>query len=70
MNDAYGDGWNGAGATFTDGLGDVMGFAGLDGVNDDGASGTATIADDPLRAVVRGTGIALKKMDQFTFLMD
>jgi len=28
------------------------------------------VADDPLRAVVRGTGIALKKMDQFTFLMD
>ena len=30
MNDAYGDGWNGAGATFTNGLGDVMGFAGLE----------------------------------------
>jgi rod shape-determining protein MreB len=28
------------------------------------------VAEDPLRAVVRGTGIALKKMDQFTFLMD
>jgi rod shape-determining protein MreB len=28
------------------------------------------VADDPLRAVVRGTGIALKKMDQYTFLMD
>ena len=43
MNDAYGDGWNGAGATFTDGLGDVMGFAGLDA----GASGTATITIAP-----------------------
>jgi rod shape-determining protein MreB and related proteins len=28
------------------------------------------VADDPLRAVVRGTGIALKKMNQYTFLMD
>lgn len=28
------------------------------------------VADDPLRAVVRGTGIALKKMDKYTFLMD
>lgn len=28
------------------------------------------VADDPLRAVVRGTGIALKKINQFTFLMD
>ena len=28
------------------------------------------VAEDPLRAVVRGTGIALKKMDQYTFLMD
>ncbi len=27
------------------------------------------IADDPLRAVVRGTGIALKNIDKFTFLM-
>lgn len=27
------------------------------------------IADDPLRAVVRGTGIALKNLDRFTFLM-
>lgn len=27
------------------------------------------IADDPLRAVVRGTGIALKNLDKFTFLM-
>ncbi|MGB1247893.1 MAG: rod shape-determining protein [Chitinophagales bacterium] len=28
------------------------------------------VADDPLRAVVRGTGIALKKMEQFTFLIE
>lgn len=28
------------------------------------------VADDPLRAVVRGTGIALKNRDKFTFLMD
>jgi len=28
------------------------------------------IADDPLRAVVRGTGIALKNSDRFTFLID
>jgi len=27
------------------------------------------LADDPLRAVVRGTGIALKNKDKFTFLM-
>ena len=27
------------------------------------------LADDPLRAVVRGTGIALKNIDKFTFLM-
>lgn len=27
------------------------------------------VADDPLRAVARGTGIALKNMDRFTFLM-
>ena len=47
MADAYGDGWNGAGATFTDGLGDIMGFAGLDGVNDDGAAGSATITIAP-----------------------
>jgi len=43
MYDAYGDGWNGAGATFTDGLGDVMGLAGLD----DGDFGTATISIAP-----------------------
>ena len=43
MIDAYGDGWNGAGATFTNGLGDVMGFAGLD----TGAAGTATITIAP-----------------------
>lgn len=28
------------------------------------------VADDPLRAVVRGTGIALKNTHRFTFLMD
>lgn len=28
------------------------------------------IADDPLRAVVRGTGIALKNIDRFSFLID
>ncbi|WKZ62443.1 MAG: rod shape-determining protein [Saprospiraceae bacterium] len=28
------------------------------------------VADDPLRAVVRGTGIALKNMDSFSFLID
>jgi len=28
------------------------------------------VAEDPLRAVVRGTGIALKNIDRFTFLMD
>lgn len=28
------------------------------------------VADDPLRAVVRGTGIALKNTDKYTFLMD
>ena len=28
------------------------------------------IADDPLRAVVRGTGIALKNSDRFSFLID
>ena len=27
------------------------------------------IAEDPLRAVVRGTGIALKNTDRFSFLM-
>jgi rod shape-determining protein MreB len=27
------------------------------------------VAEDPLRAVARGTGIALKNMDKFTFLM-
>lgn len=43
MIDSFGDGWNGAGATFTDGLGDVMGFAGLSG----GSFGTATITIAP-----------------------
>jgi len=28
------------------------------------------VADDPLRAVVRGTGIALKNTDRYTFLID
>jgi rod shape-determining protein MreB len=28
------------------------------------------VADDPLRAVVRGTGIALKNTDRFSFLID
>jgi len=27
------------------------------------------IADDPLRAVARGTGIALKNVDKFSFLI-
>jgi rod shape-determining protein MreB len=27
------------------------------------------VADDPLRAVVRGTGLALKNRDKYTFLM-
>jgi rod shape-determining protein MreB len=27
------------------------------------------VADDPLRAVVRGTGIALKNRHRYTFLM-
>ncbi len=31
---------------------------------------TVHIADDPLRAVVRGTGIALKNIDRFSFLID
>ncbi len=29
-----------------------------------------TVAEDPLRAVVRGTGIALKNTDRFSFLID
>ena len=28
------------------------------------------VAEDPLRAVVRGTGIALKETERFTFLID
>ena len=28
------------------------------------------VAEDPLKAIVRGTGIALKNIDKFTFLMD
>jgi len=43
MVDAYGDGWNGGNATFTNGLGEVIGFFTLDGVNDNGATGTATL---------------------------
>jgi len=31
---------------------------------------TVHVADDPLRAVVRGTGIALKNKEKLTFLMD
>ena len=27
------------------------------------------IAEDPLRAIARGTGIALKNIDRFSFLM-
>ena len=30
---------------------------------------TFHIAEDPLRAVVRGTGIALKNVDKFSFLI-
>ena len=43
MNDSYGDGWNGASAAFNDGLGDVMGVAGLE----TGNTGTATITVAP-----------------------
>jgi rod shape-determining protein MreB and related proteins len=28
------------------------------------------VAEDPLRAVVRGTGLALKNSDRFSFLID
>jgi rod shape-determining protein MreB len=28
------------------------------------------VAEDPLRAVVKGTGIALKNTDKFSFLID
>lgn len=31
---------------------------------------TVQVADDPLRAVVRGTGLALKNSDRYTFLID
>jgi rod shape-determining protein MreB len=31
---------------------------------------TVHIADDPLRAVVRGTGMALRNTDKFSFLID
>ena len=43
MNDSYGDGWNGAVATFNDGLGDVLGFGALA----DGLSGTAAVTVAP-----------------------
>jgi len=39
MNDAYGDGWNGANATFTNALGEVIGFFTLDV----GSAGTGTL---------------------------
>ena len=43
MVDAYADGWNGASASFTDGLGDLMGIAGLDA----GGEGSAVITIAP-----------------------
>ena len=43
MTDAYADGWNGAGATFTDGLGGVLGYATLL----EGGEGSATITIAP-----------------------
>ena len=43
MFDAYADGWNGAGATFSNNLGDVLALAGLDA----GGFGTATISVAP-----------------------
>ena len=43
MNDSYGDGWNGATATFNDALGGVLGFGALES----GATGTATITVAP-----------------------
>jgi rod shape-determining protein MreB and related proteins len=33
-------------------------------------SSTVRVAEDPLRAVVRGTGIALKNIGKFKFLMN
>ena len=39
MNDSYGDGWNGAAATFTNALGDVIGFFTLEA----GSQGTAAL---------------------------
>ena len=47
MSDLYGDGWNGAGATFTNGLGDVILLASLDGVNDNGWDSSATLIVTP-----------------------
>lgn len=43
MSDAYGDGWNGGSATFTNGLGGVLGYAILEA----GAEGFATITIAP-----------------------
>ena len=40
MTDAYGDGWNGNAASFSNGLGETIGGGGLE----DGAAGTATIS--------------------------
>ena len=42
MTDAYGDGWNGNAASFSNGLGDTIGYGALDGMNDDGSAGSAT----------------------------
>ena len=44
MNDAFGDGWNGNAFIASNGLGDTIGFASLDAVNDDGVAGSATIS--------------------------
>jgi len=49
MNDAYGDGWNGGSATFTNGLGDVIGFFSLDAGS--AGSGTLTVAAYPMDPV-------------------
>ncbi|MBM71446.1 MAG: hypothetical protein CL847_01505, partial [Crocinitomicaceae bacterium] len=43
MTDAYGDGWNGGAATFSNGLGDVIGFASIE----TGAAASAVIAVGP-----------------------
>ena len=44
MNDAFGDGWNGNAFIASNGLGDTIGFASLDAINDDGVAGSATIS--------------------------